>query len=362
MRNERGKAWFLLGVFGLGMLGVVGGCNVGPDSVSRDRIDYGEALARSSREELLRNIVRLRYLESPVFLSINSVVNQYTVEGTFNAGATWAFGAAPGTGNALGAKTTFSDRPTITYSPLGGRRFARAYLRPVPTSSVLSLVQSGYRVDFLFPLLVDSINLHRNGFRSGRVEVPTDPEFTQIVELLASMQDRGEFHIRAESGPKGELATSRDFIVFDPNGDPGGLARLKELESLLGISEGTRQVEVRTGTETGSNGTISISTKSLLRIMSSLSVEVDVPQREVDRGTVRVRDGGPELPGSRIRIPSASERPQESYVAIEHQGYWYWIGQDDLDSKEIFLWVLMLTNLTDTDDGSDAPILTIPAG
>lgn len=49
-------------------------------------------------------------------------------------------------------------------------------------------------------------------------------------------------------------------------------------------------------------------------------------------------------------------------MAIEHRGYWYWIDESDLDSKEIFLWILLLGNLTDGASGREAPILTIPAG
>ena len=341
---------------------VVAGCNVGPDSVARDRVDYGDALARSGREELLRNVVRLRYLESPVFLSVNSVVNQYAIEGTVNGGVNWGFGPTTGAGGLVGAQTTFADRPTITYSPLTGQRFATAYLRPVPVSSVLSLVQSGYRVDFLFPLLVDSINLHRNGFHAGRVDVPTDPEFTRVIQTLSTMQDLGEFHIRARVDQTSEPEIRRDFMVFDPDGDPKAIQRLAEFEVLLGIPKEARRVEIRPGSAATSDEGISISTKSLLRIISNLSIQVDVPQDAIDRGMVRVRSGDGRFPGSRLRIHSGPDRPERAYVAIEHRGDWYWIDENDLDSKEIFLWVLMLSNLTDGASGRDTPVLTIPAG
>lgn len=341
---------------------LVAGCNIGPDSVGRDRVDYGEALARSGREELLRNVVRLRYLESPVFLSVNSVVNQYAIEGTVNGGVNWGFGPTTGAGGLVGAQTTFADRPTITYSLLTGQRFATAYLLPVPASSVLSLVQSGYRVDFLFPLLVDSMNLHRNGFHAGRIDVPTDPEFARAIEILSTMQALGEFHVRAEVDSSSEMKNRRDFMVFDPGDDPRGIQRFAELGELLGIPTDARRVEIRPGSAATSDEGISISTKSLLRILSNLSVQVDVPTDEIDRGTVRDRSGDGRFPGSRLRVHSGPDRPERAYVAIEHRGDWYWIEENDLDSKEIFLWVLMLSNLTDGASGRDTPVLTIPAG
>ena len=99
-----------------------------------------------------------------------------------------------------------------------------------------------------------------------------------------------------------------------------------------------------------------------MRIISNLSIQVDVPQDAIDRGMVRVRSGDNRFPGSRLRIHSGLDRPETAYVAIEHRGYWYWIEEHDLDSKEIFLWVLLLSNLTDGASGRDTPVLTIPAG
>jgi hypothetical protein len=48
--------------------------------VPPDRFDYNEALARSSKEQLLINLVRLRYDDVPVFLAV--------VPGSAGSGAT----------------------------------------------------------------------------------------------------------------------------------------------------------------------------------------------------------------------------------------------------------------------------------
>ena len=48
---------------------VLSGCAVfGHRRVPPDRFNYNEALAESTRDQMLLNIVRLRYLEEPVFL------------------------------------------------------------------------------------------------------------------------------------------------------------------------------------------------------------------------------------------------------------------------------------------------------
>ena len=57
------------------------GCStLGPRSISPDRFDYNEAYARSGREQVLLNIIRMRYGDSPVFIELTSMLSQYTVE------------------------------------------------------------------------------------------------------------------------------------------------------------------------------------------------------------------------------------------------------------------------------------------
>ena len=45
-------------------------CTLGPRNIAPDRFDYTEAIARSNHEQLLANLVRLRYNEPPVFLGM----------------------------------------------------------------------------------------------------------------------------------------------------------------------------------------------------------------------------------------------------------------------------------------------------
>ena len=50
------------------------GCSFGPAMLPRTHLGYNEAIRQATTEELLLNIVRLRYLDIPYFLSIDASI------------------------------------------------------------------------------------------------------------------------------------------------------------------------------------------------------------------------------------------------------------------------------------------------
>jgi hypothetical protein len=69
---------------------LLAGCSgIGPGSVERDRFDYVNALSSSWKKQILLNLVKIRYLDAPVFLDVTSVISQYAVEGKIDLGASW---------------------------------------------------------------------------------------------------------------------------------------------------------------------------------------------------------------------------------------------------------------------------------
>ena len=105
--------------------------------VTRDRFDYSGAVAESWKRQMLLNLVKLRYSDAPVFLDVGQIVSGYTLQSTFSAAGNIfnSSGVVPGVPSSsigLGAQGQFIDRPTITYTPLMGERFARSLMTPIP--------------------------------------------------------------------------------------------------------------------------------------------------------------------------------------------------------------------------------------
>ena len=69
-------------------LWTLGGCaSVGPDMLKVERINYNVALQNMNDEQMLLNLVRLRYRNTPIFLDVASISTQFTIEAVLEAGA-----------------------------------------------------------------------------------------------------------------------------------------------------------------------------------------------------------------------------------------------------------------------------------
>lgn len=113
-------------------------------------------------------------MEAPLFVDVASVINQYSLSGNVQAGLGFSNSFASGDTGTVGAGGRWEDRPTITYTPISGQKFAQSLLTPVQSEALFALVQSGWPAELMFRLTVSSIN----GVEDGRaIERKTQPLF-----------------------------------------------------------------------------------------------------------------------------------------------------------------------------------------
>ena len=176
-KYKMGSAFLLLTLAAI----IASGCHaIGPGSVVRDRFDYTTAISDSWKTQMLFNIVQMRYGDAPVFLDVASVITQYQLQAAANVSGTWQtpLTQSPNANTlGIGGAGTYTDRPTITYNPVTGAKFARSMMAPIPPTALLNLVQAGYPVDLVFRLLVQSINGVQNRYAGGRAPVTLMPTF-----------------------------------------------------------------------------------------------------------------------------------------------------------------------------------------
>ena len=346
----------------LGILALAGCTHIGAPALVRDRFDYSVAIAESWKSQMLLNIVKIRYADTPVFMDVTSVINLVGVQNTVNMAAGWSF---PPSGNAqsVGGSTTWGEKPTITYAPLSGEKFTKSLLTPISPPSLLYLIQAGWPVRLLFSLCVKSFNDMDNQTSAPYFAQRQDPEFQRLLELFEKIQKSGAVGIRIEKKDKREADA---VIAFRGKVSRETALQISEAGQLLGLKPGTTDVKVIYGTTPMQEGEIAILTRSIMDIIIELSAQIEVPPEQAAEGrtyatSTQLGDGkGQTAP--LIRIHSSKKKPIDSFVAMQYRDHWFWIDDRDRQSKAIFSFLMILFSLVETGAPPQAPTITVPIG
>jgi hypothetical protein len=109
---------------GLGTVALFTGCvHMGPKTIPVDRFDYSSAIADSWKQQTLLNVVKMRYMDLPVFVDVASIVSGYSLQTGVNIGGSISSKSIQGDTLSAGGEAIYTDRPTITYVPLTGEKF-----------------------------------------------------------------------------------------------------------------------------------------------------------------------------------------------------------------------------------------------
>ncbi len=341
--------------------GLSGCASIGPGTVSRDRFDYISAISDSWKSQMLFNLVKLRYGDAPVFLDVASVITQTGVQGTVGVSGSWwqnPFSSFAG----VAAAGTYGEKPTVTYLPMSGEKFARSLMTPIPPAAILSFLQAGYPADIVLRLAVHTINGIHSRYGYGARAREADPEFFPLVEKLRNLQQSGQIGLRLKRiGTQTSTA-----IVFSKKVTPEVAADREEVRKLLGLRAGTDEFDVVYGSLAANDQEIAILTRSVLEILTDLSSYTDVPAANVEQRRTfpspapEIANGAPVPPP--IRIHSSSQKPDDAFVAVPYGKNWYWIDDKDFASKRLFSFIMFLFTLTETGDKQGAPVITVPVG
>jgi len=351
--------------FGLALCGLVigaalvsAGCtSVGPATIQRDRPAYGQNIAESWKDQMLLNVVKLRYADVPVFLDVSTVISQYAREGEIGI-TTPGWDRPNNVGPPVGSiGGRWSDRPTITYNPLTGDAFSRSLLSPILPSAVMSMLQAGWPADFVFGVAVRSVNGVHNGSRTPLFQRELDPDFEQLTEGLQIIQRREGIGIRVVPQNSGETV-----LIVIPRKLEGEVAAAREMVStVLGLDPAAHELSLVYGGVSSSDHEVAMLTRSMLEILGEVSTHIEVPQTHVREGRTQATHPPThgELP---IRILSGPQRPEETYAAVEYRDHWFWINDTDFQSKRIFTFLMIMLSLAETGSTPGAPLLTVSAG
>ena len=354
MLNKFFRTMAVLSFLTIGLSGCV---SLGPKRISPDRISYIQELSESWKKQMLLNIVKLRYFDPPTFLDVTSVINQYGIENQINADTRWfwpipstSYGYNPG----IGGYSRYSDKPTITYTPLSGQKFTKSLLTPIPPTAVISLIQNGWPIDLVFSLTVKTINgvsNRSNWMGLGKEET----DFQRLSDALRSVQAAGVIDLRMEKVDEKEAVI---FVISDTLNEEQFREQRKTIRSVLKVKPDTEKYKIVYGSLARNDEEIALMTRSMMEIMMEMAAMVDVPAEHI--AEKRVKQGIPLSDDKwQTRIYSGRQKPKDAFAAVQYRDYWFWVDDKDIGSKRNFALLMIFLSLTETEQKTGAPLFTI---
>lgn len=348
----------------------------GPALVPKHSFSYNQELRRSQNEQMLLNLVRLRYNDIPLFLELGSIVTQYVIQNEADLSAVLtlknASNSKPTTETAptLAVGRFFEERPTVTYLPLQGEDFARRILAPIPPETILLLSQSGWSISRLLSVCVQRINDIENAPTASGPTPASKPVFEQFTELATSFRILQKAGLLMADLTEKEGRPQAELILRKPSAEDTELTRyLKKVQQMLKLPAPEGHYPVVGGLIHRDAAKITLNTRSLLGVLFFLSHAVEPPIEHQEEGYVqmtRTPEGDPfdwkKLLGSLLRIRSQEDEPQKTFVKVYYRNYWFFIEDKDFNSKSTFGLLNYLLALQSAEGKGRSPFLALTTG
>jgi hypothetical protein len=152
-------------------------------------LEYNQQIAKSQEAQLLLNLVRLRYGDTPFFVEVTTITSNYTFNAKASATGTLARGQA--TSGLAEVDVGWTDNPSVIFIPFGGDKFARALLSPIPLETLLLLPRNGWSIERVMLCCVQSLNgvLNEPGAAGPTPSYqPVYKDFHRVAKLLRELQ------------------------------------------------------------------------------------------------------------------------------------------------------------------------------
>ena len=324
---------------------------------------------------MLLNIVRSRYLEVPVFLTVSSVLTQYEYDRRVGVGGIFEIGSDTTDTITGDANVGFSERPTITYLPVEGQEFSAHLLSDIPVEIFFAAAQAGWPIDVFMRIGIQRLGASENmSFgelpASGYIDVKTQfasdfeklKRFERMIKLIFVLGDREVIEVQeVEEDGKNER-----YLMFAEEVPEDLRPMLAELRQLLGLTH-RNQFRITDRVTNLKDDEISIQTRSVMAMMEFMARGVEVPLEHLKEG--RVIDYGLQNSEGEVarglipfRMRSSNNRPEDVFATIRYKDYWYYIDHADITSKRALSLIIVLFRLQAPTPSGVAPILSLPTG
>ncbi|MEL7045355.1 MAG: hypothetical protein AAGL66_10090, partial [Pseudomonadota bacterium] len=353
----------------------------------------------SEAEELLLNLVRLRYQDTPEFLAVSAISSQLS----FRAGASVGgdFGNVEESTSAFVAPNItgeLSESPTVTLVPRRDEKFSRQLISPIPIDSITLLAFNSWGIDRLMLMFAETINGldGRNSFTTGSAGADASV-FLALLDSLKAGEERGaiSFSLERRRSPIVELeleATSalatlaaakssgfafeasdnavslfdeRAVIVLQMSDEFLQTRAYGDLVSILRLTPGVRKVDITRGPMPGEqgDGRIHIVPRSPAGVLAVLATAVEAPDEHLPTFGLSPNATASSPVRRLLHVRAAAERPVDVWLTVPYRGYYFYLANDDVSSRQTLSVAGAFMNLTlSRGDASAVPVVTLPVG
>jgi len=394
------------------MFVVLAGCSMQAEIIQSRHWDLNETIRQTNDQQLLLNMVRMRYEETPYFLQISSISTSFSASA--NAGLQ---ASLPSGGDAPDIYTpstgfSYSETPTVTWSiPNSSEMLARFYA-PIGTNQLTVLAQSGFDIIDVFAIGARKVNALPNrtfSTKDGLLIPPDYDDFLEALRLIKELTREGladtVYSLNAKYGgvtlpisqmePRGvaeglsigQLYLSREpgqatplqaikplHLRFTKQSDDD--PRAKRLRELLKLrpdlytfpimditdvsAEGLRSLDGKLAQVFDPNETIAqimFTNRSVIEILQLASAFIVAPESDLEKGLVRNRHlGSHDL----LTVLSSKTEPDDAWLKVQYRGNWFYVPATDLNSRSTFALFSALFSSVVGDVPGAKPILTLP--
>ena len=134
----------------------------GPKRMRADFIGFEKAYAETANREVLLNLARLQNHDTTYFFKLGQISSAYRMVASVTGAGNYVIQGTGSGGNATGGGTplmSFENDPSFTFIPVNDDVSAQLLLKPIPAQTLYNLFLQGWRIDQLFRLMVDRIEL-----------------------------------------------------------------------------------------------------------------------------------------------------------------------------------------------------------
>ncbi len=309
---------------------------------------YNSSIAEASSNEILLNIARAYNHEAPSFLAISSITtsNSYTTPGLHLEQD--GFSGSNLLASTVGSITTngMSYNPNITMTPNSGEQYANQLLTPLSLKDIGQISYAQNNIGLLLRLTIAKL-----GPWTNYPPIPMEHNPDQVIQNEKNFQAFCDMiqEVFANNGhilffkriDESKQSSLKNIALYVPIKQPYRFTQ-KQLELLksLKMNPKSKHFKLSLNLDREPN-TIAITPRTLVSTLHYLSNMIEGAPHPASIQSMQAL-----LSKNFITIKTSQGKPENPFIAVQQHNLWYYIDNNDIQSKTTFESLELLFDIT----------------